>query len=306
MSNEIKVKENKKTIKDFSSGNPRWCAGCGDFSIIASEKRFLAEKSLLPENVVNVSGIGCSGRAPYYINTYGVHAIHGRAIPVALGLAITRPELKLFIHSGDGDAISIGCGHLVHGINKNFNCVFLLYDNQIYALTKNQSSPTTKKDHKTNTQPFGTLLDAIVPVKLALGIGGSFVASTADWMPEHLTRTIEAAYNHKGFAFVHILQRCPHFDPDNFDTKSDRAWFGFLDHEKGIKPYERMADKAEIINHDPSDIARAFQLSASKTHYFGLYHRNEEKPRYDDIVINLAKNSKKKTLKDLFAPLAVV
>ena len=124
------------TVKDLHTEQPRWCIGCGDFSIIMSLKRFMVDKEIIPHMTVNVSGIGCSGRAPAYIKTYGVHSIHGRPIPVALGIALSRPDLNLFIHSGDGDAISIGGNHLIHGINKNFKCVFILYDNEIYALTK--------------------------------------------------------------------------------------------------------------------------------------------------------------------------
>src|SRR3989338_6528062 len=173
------------TIKDLNTENPRWCAGCGDFSIIIAVKRFMVDQQLQPHMTVNVSGIGCSGRASFYINAYGVHSIHGRAIPVALGIALAKPELNLFIHSGDGDAMSIGGNHLIHGINKNFNCTFILYDNEIYALTKSQTSPTTRKGHKTNTQPKGTLLDPIYPSKFALGVGATFVANTADWIPDH-------------------------------------------------------------------------------------------------------------------------
>ena len=212
--------ENKITIKDLNTENPRWCAGCGDFSIIMGLKRFMVNQQLEPHNTVNVSGIGCSGRAPFYINSYGVHSIHGRAIPVALGLALTKPELNIFIHSGDGDAISIGGNHLIQGINKNFNCTFILYDNELYALTKSQTAPTTRKGHKTNTQPTGSYLEPIHILRLGLGAGASFVANTADWMPDHLVNTLDAAYKHKGFSFVHVSQRCPHFDPYNFDHKS--------------------------------------------------------------------------------------
>src|SRR5687767_7482000 len=124
------------SVKDLFTENPRWCVGCGDFSIIMAVKRFMVEEEIVAHNTVNVSGIGCSGRAPNYIDTYGMHGIHGGAIPLTLGLALARPDLNLFVHSGDGDAISIGGCHLIHGINKNFNCVFILYDNELYALTK--------------------------------------------------------------------------------------------------------------------------------------------------------------------------
>lgn len=274
------------TIKDLNTENPRWCNGCGDFGIIMALKRFMIDEHINPAMTVNVSGIGCSGRAPNYINTYGVHGIHGRPITIALGLALGRPDLNIMVHSGDGDALSIGGNHLIHGINKNFNCVFLLYDNELYALTKNQSSPTTRKEHPTNTQPSGTYLEPIDPLKVAIGLGASFVASTADWMPDHLAGTLQAAYKHRGFAFVHISQRCPHFDPENFDHKST-TWFSFLKHEKGIPPDKRIADKTEVVEHDPSDVVAAFKLANSKRRYFGLFFQDTSKPCYDDILRGL-------------------
>jgi len=208
-----------------------------------------------------------------------------------MGLSLMRPDLDIFLHSGDGDAISIGGNHLIHGINKNFNCVFLMYDNELYALTKSQTSPTTRKGYKTNTQPTGTYLDPIHPVRLVLGIGCSFVASTADWMPDHLTSTLKAAYEHKGFSFIHILQRCPHFDPDNFDHKTS-TWFSFLTHDKGIMPDKRIADKTEVIEHDPTNQTEAFKYANSDRHYFGLFYINPNKPRYDDILHNQIKEAK--------------
>lgn len=273
---------------------PRWCVGCGDFGILMGFKRFMVEEQLRPHKTVNVSGIGCSGRVSLYVNTYGVHAIHGRAIPIALGIALARPELNLFIHSGDGDALSIGGNHLIHGIKKNFNCIFLLYDNELYALTKSQTSPTTRKGHKTNTQPFGTYLDPIYPSKFALGAGASFVANTADWMPDHFVNTLKAAFAHKGFAFVHVFQRCPHFDPDNFDHKAT-DWFTFLKHKNGIPPDKRLADKTEIIEHDPSDKDVAFKYARSEHRYIGLLYQQFDKPRYDDIIHNQLKEMKPKS-----------
>ena len=271
------------TIKELNTENPRWCVGCGDFGVLMGFKRFLVEEQIPPHETVNVSGIGCSGRVPFYVNTYGVHAIHGRPITIAMGIALTRPDLKLFIHAGDGDALSIGGNHLLHGIHKNFNCVFILYDNQIYALTKSQSSPTTRKDHPTNTQPQGTMLEPIAPIRFALGIGASFVAATADWLPDHMVNTLKAAYAHKGFSFVHVLQRCPHFDPDNFDTKTS-GWFSFLTHEQGVPPDKRLIDKTEAVPHDPSNHEEAFKFASSPRVYFGLFYRNPAKPCYDDLI----------------------
>ncbi|MDO8580307.1 MAG: thiamine pyrophosphate-dependent enzyme, partial [Candidatus Omnitrophota bacterium] len=203
------------------------------------------------------------------------------------------------IHSGDGDALSIGGNHLIHGINKNFKCVFIMYDNELYALTKSQTSPTTRKGHKTNTQPTGTYLDPIIPTSLAIGVGGSFVASTADWMPDHLVKTLEAAFAHPGFAFVHVSQRCPHFDPDNFDHKTS-AWFSFLTHEKGIPPDSRLADKTEVVQHDPSNKEDAFKYASSQRTYFGLFYQNPNKPRYDEILQNLIKQAPATTLESMF------
>ena len=273
------------TLKDLNMEIPRWCAGCGDFGILMSFKRFMVDEQIPPHLTVNVSGIGCSGRVSLYVNTYGVHAIHGRAIPLALGLALARPELNLFIHSGDGDALSIGGNHLIHGIKKNFNCVFLLYDNQLYALTKSQTSPTTRKGHKTNTQPKGTYLDPIYPAQFAMGVGSSFVANTADWLPDHMVNTLKAAYAHKGFSFVHIFQRCPHFDPNNFDHKSS-SWFSFLVHKDGIPADKRIVDKTEVIEHDPSDRTAGFRYADEARVYLGLLYRNPDKPCYDDIIHN--------------------
>lgn len=296
------TKEAAISVKDLNTENPRWCAGCGDFSIIMGLKRFMVDKQLLPHETVNVSGIGCSGRAPFYINTYGVHSIHGRSVPVALGIALAKPELNLFVHSGDGDSISIGGNHLIHGINKNFNCVYILYDNEIYALTKNQTSPTTRKDHKTMTQPAGSYLDPIIPTSLAIGVGCSFVASTADWLQDHMINTIKAAFDHKGFSFVHVSQRCPHFDPNNFDHKTS-SWFAFLKSNNGIPPDKRIAEKTEIVEHDPSIKDDAFKYANSEKTYFGLFYVNPDKPRYDEILFNQVKNAETKdraTLLDHF------
>lgn len=279
------------TIKDLHTENPRWCVGCGDFGIVMGLKRFMVDSHLSAAQTVNVSGIGCSGRAPNYINTYGAHTIHGRPITFALGLALARPDLEIFVHSGDGDALSIGGNHLIHGINKNFNCVFVMYDNELYALTKNQTSPTTRKSHPTSTQPAGTYLDPLNPLRIAIGAGASFVASTADWMPEHLANTLQVAHQHKGFAFVHISQRCPHFDPDNFDHKTS-TWFSFLKHDQGIPPDKRIADKTEIVTHDPTKLEDAFKYACSERRYFGLFYRNTAKPSYDDIMRDQIKNAK--------------
>ncbi len=281
------------TIKDLNTENPRWCAGCGDFGIIMGLKRFMVDKQMQPYQTVNVSGIGCSGRAPNYFNTYGVHGIHGRPITIALGVALARPDLNLFVHAGDGDAMSIGGNHLIHGINKNFKCVFMMYDNELYALTKNQTSPTTRKSHPTMTQPRGTYIDPLNPVRVALGLGASFVASTADWIPDHLASTLKVAFDHPGFAFVHISQRCPHFDPNGFDYKTS-SWFSFLSHTNGIPADKRLADKTEVIDHDPTSLEGAFKYALNERRYFGLFYQDKNKPRYDKILLDQTATAPKK------------
>jgi len=169
----------------------------------------------------------------------------------------------------------------------------LMYDNEVYALTKNQTSPTTRQNHPTNTQPQGSFLNPLNPITVALGLGASFVASTADWIPDHLTYTMKAAFDHPGFAFVHISQRCPHFDPNNFDHKNS-DWFSFLKHPNGIDPDRRLADKVEVLEHDPSNLAQAFHYGAAERRYFGLFFQNKAKPRYDDILHNLVTKTAKK------------
>lgn len=273
----------KFALKDYKAADPRWCTGCGDYGILVALRRLMADKQLDPASIVNISGIGCSGRIPHYINTYGVHSIHGRAIPVATGIAIARPDLNLFIESGDGDALSIGGNHLIHGINKNFNCVFVLMDNQIYGLTKNQTSPTTKQGHPTNTQPQGSYLKAINPIQLALGLGASFIASTAEWLTTHMVDVMEAAFRHKGFSFVHVAQRCPKFNPTAWDAKESK-WFGFLEHANGVASDLKFGPDAEVVSHDPTDLGSAFKYAMGDKKYFGVFYQDSQRPCYDDLL----------------------
>lgn len=275
--------QTKFAIKDYKAADPRWCTGCGDYGILVALRRFMSDRQLDPANVVNISGIGCSGRIPHYLNTYGIHSIHGRAIPIAMGISLARPDLKLFIESGDGDALSIGGNHLIHGINKNFNAVFILMDNQIYGLTKNQTSPTSRQGLVTNTQPQGSWLKPINPVQFAMGLGASFVASTAEWLTTHMVDVIQAAFDHKGFSFVHIAQRCPKFNPTAWESRESN-WFNFLEHENGVKADAKFGPDAEIIQHDPSDLGAAFQAAMNVKKSFGIVYQDKNRACYDDIV----------------------
>ena len=287
----ITTSEQKITMKDLKSDDPRWCTGCGDYTILVGLRKFMVKHQLDPSHTVHVSGIGCSGRIPHYLNTYGFHGIHGRAVPIALGVRMASPDCSIFIHSGDGDSLSIGGNHLLHGISKNFNCVYLLFDNQIYGLTKNQTSPTSQKGLKTQTQPTGSEMDPINPIRFALGAGASFVASTAEWMGAHMLDTIEAAYMHKGFSFVHIAQRCPKFNPDAWDAKSFE-WLTFLNSDQGIAPEPRALSSAKQIEHDPTNIADAFKLSEQVPSVLGLFYK-EDKMCYDDMLFNQVESAEK-------------
>ncbi|MBK6487772.1 MAG: hypothetical protein IPF98_13045 [Gemmatimonadetes bacterium] len=200
------------TLSDYEGARARWCPGCGDHSVLAAVEKLLSAEQLKPEDTVFVSGIGCSSRFPHYLKTYGFHGVHGRALPVALGIKLHRPELAVFVVMGDGDCTSIGAGHWVHTLRYNPDLVVLMLDNGIYGLTKNQTSPTTPQGVPSNTQPQGTILPPLNPISLALGVSNaSFVAQTAEFVPAHLYATLRAAFHHRGLSFVRILQRCPVF-----------------------------------------------------------------------------------------------
>jgi 2-oxoglutarate ferredoxin oxidoreductase subunit beta len=270
---------------DYEGPRARWCPGCGDHGILAANQRLLAAHRLKPETTVYVSGIGCSSRFPHYMKTYGFHGIHGRALPVATGVKLARPELDVFAVMGDGDCCSIGAGHWVHAVRYNVNLVAMLLDNNIYGLTKNQTSPTTPQGHPSNTQPRGSYLNALDPIQATLGItNASFVAQTADWAPSHLFATLDAAYRHPGFAFVRILQRCPVWTPAIFrDAVMDPTRTELLVHENGIHDEDAEEIYSTQLGHDPSDLHAARRLAADHgTVRLGLFYRNPALPRYDE------------------------
>jgi 2-oxoglutarate/2-oxoacid ferredoxin oxidoreductase subunit beta len=205
------------TTKDFKSDQEvRWCPGCGDYAILAAFQSFLPELDVPRENLVIVSGIGCSSRLPYYVNSYGLHSIHGRAPAIATGLATSRQDLSVWVITGDGDALSIGGNHLIHALRRNVNVKILLFNNRIYGLTKGQYSPTSEQGKVTKSTPFGSLDTPFNPLSLALGAEASFVARTIDSDRKHLTSVLRAAADHRGTAFVEIYQNCPIFNDDAF------------------------------------------------------------------------------------------
>ncbi len=270
---------------DYEGARARWCPGCGDHAVLTSMQRLLAEEQLAPESTVFVSGIGCSSRFPHYMKTYGFHGLHGRALPVATGIKLHRPELEVFVVMGDGDCVSIGAGHWVHATRYNMDMVALMLDNSVYGLTKNQSSPTTPLGYKTNTQPRGTYLPALNPVEATLGItNASFVAQTAEWLPPHLYATVKAAYRHDGFAFVRILQRCPKFTGDIFQQYIQTPdLVELMEHEEGVETPELHKIYKNRRRHDPRDLDAARQLARTDDVVrLGIFYRDESMARYEE------------------------
>ncbi len=220
----IDIKEIKLTSKDFASDQDvRWCPGCGDYSILAQVQRSFPDMvGIKKENIVWVSGIGCSSRFPYYMNTYGFHGIHGRAPAIATGVKASRPELSVWVAAGDGDLLSIGGNHFIHACRRNIDLKLLLFNNRIYGLTKGQYSPTSEKGKITKTSPFGSIDFPFNPVSLALGSGATFVARSLDRDAKHLQEMIKRAADHKGTAFVEIFQNCSIFNDGVFDVLTDK------------------------------------------------------------------------------------
>jgi 2-oxoglutarate ferredoxin oxidoreductase subunit beta len=248
-------------------------------------QKLLAKEQLKPEETVFVSGIGCSSRFPHYINSYGFHGIHGRALPVATGIKLHRPDLHVFVVMGDGDCTSIGAAHWLHATRYNVDMVALMLDNNIYGLTKMQTSPTTPQGYRSNTQPLGSFLPSLNPIEATLGVtNASFVAQTAEWMPAHLAATIDAAYRHRGFAFVRILQRCPAYTGDIFqDAVRNPEMIEMLEHPDGIEVPDLHAIYKNVVRHDPRNMEEARRLAENPDRIrVGVFFRDESRPRYEE------------------------
>jgi 2-oxoglutarate/2-oxoacid ferredoxin oxidoreductase subunit beta len=280
------------TAKDWASDQEvRWCPGCGDYSILTAMRMLMPELGASLENTVFISGIGCAARFPYYMNSYGMHGIHGRAPAIATGLAMARPDLDVWVVGGDGDMLSIGGNHLIHALRRNVNLTILLFNNQIYGLTKGQYSPTSEVGKVTKSTPFGSLDQPFNPISLALGAEASFVARTHDMDRQHMMETFRRAHAHKGSSFVEIYQNCNVFNDGAFDliigkkeTRADMLIplehgkpirFG-ADGERGVVIDEQgrakivdVADVGEdhLVVHDESraDPTLAFTLSRLST-----------------------------------------
>lgn len=313
----IEVQE-KLTHKDFAPDNDiRWCPGCGDYSILKQVQTIFPELGVKKEDFVFISGIGCSSRFPYYMDTYGMHSIHGRATAIASGLKATRPDLSVWVVTGDGDALSIGGNHFIHLLRKNFDIKVLLFNNQIYGLTKGQYSPTSEVGKVTKSTPYGSIEHPFNPAELALGANGTFIARTLDRDPKHLRVILELANAHKGTSFVEIYQNCPVFNDAAFfiysdkETKKDEALFledgkplvyGPND-EKGIKFEGFQPEIVDLKNgnvslndlwiHDQKDKIKANILAGFADHKsksgghlprpFGVLY-SAERPTYENVM----------------------
>ena len=318
------------TAKDFSSDmEVKWCPGCGDYSILKQVQTVFPDLGIPKENFVFISGIGCSSRFSYYMDTYGMHSIHGRAAAIASGVKAANPELSVWVVSGDGDSMSIGGNHFIHLMRKNFDINYLMFNNQIYSLTKGQYSPTSEKGKITKTSPYGSIEDPFNPSELALGAKASFVARTLDRDPKHMQGILRRAHQHRGTSFVEVYQNCPVFNDGAFfafsdkETKKEEALqledgkplvFG-NDENKGIildglTPVivdlnEGGRGRDELWIHDEKDktkanlIARFFDTAFDGQHFprpFGVMYA-EERPTYEDNMaaqIELQKEKKGK------------
>jgi 2-oxoglutarate ferredoxin oxidoreductase subunit beta len=283
----LQLYDERHELEDYQGGVPRWCSGCGDNAILAAVQRLCRDEQLKPEKTVFVSGIGCSSRFPHYMRTYGFHGIHGRALPIAEGVRLARPDLHVFVNTGDGDCCSIGAAHWIHAIRYNMNLTVFLHDNQIYGLTKMQASPTSPRGLKSNTTPRGAYLDALQPLTVTLGVQNvSFVAQAVDWIPEVLYDVVKAAFHHRGFSFVRIVQRCPEWLPTLLEpVLHDPMRVQLLHHQDGLSlsPGIRAVYKNQL-DHDPSNLDRAREIaSVNDPIPVGILYRNPEVPCYEDL-----------------------
>jgi 2-oxoglutarate ferredoxin oxidoreductase subunit beta len=282
---ELNAEDYEYEMSDYEGARARWCPGCGDHSILTAVQRLLAAEQLAPENTVFVSGIGCSSRLPHYLKTYGFHGIHGRALPIATGIRLHRPDLTVFVVMGDGDCTSIGAGHWVHAMRYNLDLVVMLLDNGIYGLTKQQTSPTTPQGFRSNTQPRGSWLPPLNPLQIALGVtNASFVAQTAEWVPAHLYATLRAARQHRGLSFVRILQRCPIYSSAVYlEAVQHPANIRMLVHDDGVVVHELDKIYTNQVAHDPHDLDAARRIAGATDHVnLGVLFRDGSKPRYEE------------------------
>jgi 2-oxoglutarate ferredoxin oxidoreductase subunit beta len=317
----------KLTAKDYKTDQEvRWCPGCGDYAILAALQSFMPELDVPKEKIVFVSGIGCAARFPYYMETYGMHSIHGRAPAIATGLSTSRPDLSVWVVTGDGDALSIGGNHLIHALRRNVNVKILLFNNQIYGLTKGQYSPTSPIGTKTKSTPMGSLDWPFNPLSIAIGAEATFVARAIDTDRAHLTEVLRQAAAHKGSAFVEIFQNCNIYNDGAFDfVRDDKTNRIYLEHDKPIRFGENQEkgvrqrpdgsvevvdvdDEAGLLNHDTrhTEPSLAFALSRLTADTCGAtpigVFRDVDRGVYDELMaeqLRVARETKEGELEEL-------
>jgi 2-oxoglutarate ferredoxin oxidoreductase subunit beta len=258
------------TFKDFRNKvKPNWCPGCGDFTVLASMQRAFANLGKEPEEVAIVSGIGCSGRIAGYVNSYGFHGVHGRSLPIAQGLKLANRDLTVVAAGGDGDGFAIGMGHTVHAIRRNVDITYIVMDNQIYGLTKGQTSPRSEMGFKTKSTPNGSIEAAISPMEMALTVGAGFVAQTVSSDLKGMTAIIEAAIKHKGFSLINVYSPCVTYNKVNtYD------WFK-----------QNLTSLDDIEGYDPSNRAQAMQtLMEHNGLVTGIIYQNSDRPSYEELI----------------------
>lgn len=325
----VPTTDEPQKAKDYTSDQEvRWCPGCGDYVILNTIRGFLPELGLRRENVVFISGIGCSSRFPYYMNTYGVHSIHGRGPTFATGLATAREDLKVFLITGDGDALSIGGNHLIHTLRRNVNITILLFNNRIYGLTKGQYSPTSETGKITKSTPFGSLDNPFNPISLALGAEATFVGRALDSDRKGLTEVLQGAMEHRGSALVEILQDCPVFNDGSFDLlrkdgadsriinvrHGERIVFGAEGEHCVIRSgfgleVAKTADVSpeQIVVHDATQADSSYAFALSRLSEQDLSHfpmgifRKVTKPTYDDLARAQVAEARQSTASDTAA-----
>ena len=262
----------KLTKKDLTADHPTWCPGCGDFAVLASFYKMLERRQLPHESIVTLAGIGCSSRFPYFMNTHGGHFIHGRAVPLASGVSLARPELHVFLFGGDGDAFSIGGNHLEHGARKNVNLTYVIMDNFVYGLTKKQTSPTSPVGFKSKTDPNGAVDQPVNPIKKLITAGATFVARSHATQVNHMIAMMERAMDHPGFSVVEILSECVEFFPGAFDAGNPRKGgaFALIEERKWDGTPE------DDLRHDTTDELAAYKLAGLPfPGCFGVFYESD-------------------------------
>jgi 2-oxoglutarate/2-oxoacid ferredoxin oxidoreductase subunit beta len=312
--------------KDFKTDQEvRWCPGCGDYAILAALQSFMPELEVPKEKIVFISGIGCAARFPYYMETYGMHSIHGRAPAIATGLSTSRPDLSVWVVTGDGDALSIGGNHLIHALRRNVNVKIILFNNEIYGLTKGQYSPTSPIGTRTKSTPMGSLDHPFNPLSVAIGAEATFVARSIDTDRAHLTEVLRAAGKHRGASFVEIFQNCNIYNDGAFDfVRDDKTNRIYLEHgqpirfgadrEKGVRQrpdgsveVAEGADESELLVHDArhAEPSLAFALSRLTRETVGAtpigVFRDVERGVYDDLMGQQIELAREKQAGDLGA-----